>query len=55
APYQSTLIFDIERVQVRSIRVVGCRMEYNYLEVPVPLLKSHFRLHDLDIRRYSIA
>ncbi len=51
APYQSTLISDIERVQVRFIRVVGCRMGYNYLEVPVPLLKSHFRLHDLDIRR----
>ncbi|KAG8281851.1 hypothetical protein J6590_049915 [Homalodisca vitripennis] len=39
ASYQTGLVSDIERVQVRFIRVVGCRMGYNYLDVPVSLRK----------------
>lgn len=51
SPYQDGLISALEGVQVRFIRVVGCRMGYRYLDVPIPLLRNQFNLLSLVTRR----
>ncbi|XP_054285392.1 uncharacterized protein LOC129001964 [Macrosteles quadrilineatus] len=51
APYQTGLISSLERVQVRFIRVLGCRMGYRYLDAPMNLIRSQFNLCCLEDRR----
>lgn len=51
APYQQGLISKLERVQERFLRVLGCRLGYEYMDVPITLLMDQYSLTRLQIRR----
>ena len=53
SPHQNYLIKDIERVQRRFLRLVGIRMGFNYLEVPLEDVASFLALPSLESRRRS--
>lgn len=51
SPYQLGHIKMLGAVQSRFLRVLGVRLGYRYLEVPVPELQRHFQLSPLHLRR----
>lgn len=51
SPYQLNHIVMLNGVQIRFTRVLGLRLGYNYLEVPIEELQHRFGIQPLQLRR----
>lgn len=51
SPYQLGHISQLNKVQTHFLRVLGVRLGYDYLGVPVEELEQRFNLQPLDLRR----
>ncbi|XP_054272495.1 uncharacterized protein LOC128992781 [Macrosteles quadrilineatus] len=51
SPHQITLVRELQTIQDRFLRLLGCRMGFAFREVPIRDLEPLFNLQSLEVRR----